>query len=182
MNALSSWFAWLDGWFWMRVFGHYHQIFQWTCDYGRAEDMRVLLENPHVDPNTGYQRPVEWAAASGNVDVLRVLLSCKRVCPKQNRYALETALREQMYDAVRMLLAVPDYERYGRHMNYNGDTRLWLFIQKEHANIALVVRWIGIEVGNGWKDLMCDVFVSYIGVLYEARTRRRRQRRRGRGY
>lgn len=173
MGLVVSWCSWLHGQIWLRCVGDYHELYQWVCNHGNAQDVRLLLGDPLADPNAGYQRPVEWAIRRGNTEVLRELLSCDRVSPKANEYALEEALYENRPDYIRVLLADPRYNNRKRTQCTFG---LRVFLKIEYAQLASVMCWLGTQIGCGWKDLICDIFVRYTGVLYETRSRRRRRR------
>jgi hypothetical protein len=146
-------------------------MFQWACAYGSAEDMQRLLADPTKDPKGPYTHPVMWAIEADNTEALRVLLEDGRDDPsKEHCCNVLLASRYRNDEILRLLYADPRVYRKRRWLI--GKRRDFfpafvLFLQREQIRQSLCVAWIGTQVCHGWKDLMCDILVQYIGAQYE---------------
>jgi hypothetical protein len=177
--AIASWGDWVRAKLDSLITGGDYAIFQWACAYGSAEDMQRLLADPTKDPKGSYTHPVYWAIEAENVEVLRVLLEDGRDDPsKEQCYNFSHAIRYRNDDITRIMYA--DVRVYSKYFlrPYKRDRRLYrrktpantqlgLFLERERIRQSLCVAWFGAQVGHGWKDLMCDILVQYIGAQYE---------------
>ncbi|KAJ3022081.1 UNVERIFIED_CONTAM: hypothetical protein HDU68_009324, partial [Siphonaria sp. JEL0065] len=72
---------------------------------GHLGILRYLVEEHHVDPSTGHNGALEWAAKSGHLDVIEYLLKDERVDPADaSSMALVWACKNGHLDIVRRLL------------------------------------------------------------------------------
>jgi hypothetical protein len=159
-KTIEGWISWMAAKSMQPLLGSDHDLFMWACEYGKAEDMQAILANTSSKPEDGYQRPIDWSVQMKNPEVLRVLLAAdKRTGP------FETPALTNHTHILRILLAD------GRFLLQNAHYHMQIirFIKEERIRQSSVVAWIGTQIGHGWKDLMCDIFVQYTGALYEAR-------------
>ena len=159
MNILKGLINWLwpDGLY--PVFGNNHDILVWACQYGTAANVRAQLAKTRVKCWNYY---LDFAR---NVDIARALLDDSRI--KMSYNALFKTILSENDDMLRVLLADDRVARLltcpsFRPENIPG-TQLHVFLQRERVRQSLVLAWIGTQIGQGWKDIMCDSVVKYIG-------------------
>ena len=81
-------------------------VFGLAAQYGHAEVVATLLEDPQVDPAERSNYAIGRAAEFGRLDVVRLLLDDPRVDPTpDNNYALRFAAANGHVDVVKVLLA-----------------------------------------------------------------------------
>jgi hypothetical protein len=156
LKGLINW-LWSDGLY--PVFGNNHDILIWACQYGTAATVRAQLAKTRVNCWNYY---LEYAR---NVDIALALLDDPRIRLTYN--ALFKAIQSENDDMIRVLLADDRVERLLTYSSFRPEnipgTQLHAFLQRERIRQSLVLAWIGTELGQGWKDIMCDVVVKYIG-------------------
>lgn len=171
--AIASWGDWLRAKFegWILGEAADYAMFQWASAYGSAKDMQELLSDRTKRPRGPYTHPVMWAIEAGNAEALSVLLADGRDDPsKDGCYNLAVALgydndtvTRKIYGDVRVQRCFAHRNpRQRRRIRYVIPTRLESFLLRERNRQALCVAWIGTHVGDGWKDLTCDIIIQYI--------------------
>ena len=140
MKRIESFISWAAGKSMCWLLWDDADMYRWACDFGTAEDMRNVITSSSWKPEHGYKQAMEWAICANNDAVLRVLLAA---------------------DA----RPVP----WWRKVDGSCRRKLFRFINDERTQQSLVLAWIGTQIGQGWKDIMCDSVVRYIGALYETR-------------
>jgi hypothetical protein len=136
--------------------------------HGSEKDMRRLL----ADPGRLCVYPLKWAVKAGNIDAVRVLLEDGRYNPSKNCCdSVFDALQCEDDHILRLLFKDSRVYRYRNWLKKHKGNRpcpgFVSFLQRERVGQSLCVTWVGIQVGQGWKDLSCDILVQYIGSLYE---------------
>ena len=74
--------------------------------FGQLEVVRLLLEDPRVDPNECHlNSPLELACDHGHIEIVRLLLTDSRVDPSVgNNFPIQTASHFGYVEIVRLLL------------------------------------------------------------------------------
>ena len=79
-----------------------------ACLYGYTELVRILLENPNIDPGDKDSLGLQYACEKGHTEIVRLLLKSGKVNPMANNdYPFKIALKNHHIDIVKMLYNFP---------------------------------------------------------------------------
>lgn len=129
----------LDEW---ELTDDYNEPFYKACENGHSEVVRLLLESPHIDPNSyktyeirreqGIEYcdeaddwyhddpPIAIAAKNGHEEVVRLLIDCNRVDEEQISTALLKACQFGHMSIARLLLTKTDYKAFEESAPFRG--------------------------------------------------------------
>jgi ankyrin repeat protein len=69
-------------WKYIRKDWNNNYAIQWTCSRGFADRVRILLEDPSVDPTVNYDNAFIQACTNGHLECCKLLLKDRRIYPK----------------------------------------------------------------------------------------------------
>jgi hypothetical protein len=165
LRGLVGNYAWCLAKVWEDLLEDDRGSVRWICEFGTAKDMQELLERTKHRILPPYY--FACAIRSRNIEMIRVLMNDGRVAV--TGYAVNQALFQEDDDVLRLILPEPTWVLPYFTEETPARRRLYKYINDERIRQSLVLAWIGTELGQGWKDIMCDIVVKYIGALYETR-------------
>jgi ankyrin repeat protein len=81
---------------------------RFASGYGNVEVVKLLLNDPRVDPSAHDNYAIRWASRNGHVEVVKLLLNDPRVDPSaDNNCAIRWASRNGHVEVVKLLLNYP---------------------------------------------------------------------------
>ena len=82
-----------------------------AVETGNIDKVRLLLENPEIDPATNNNEAIRVASGRGHTEVVRMLLADPRTNPaSNNNYPIRLASKNGHTEIVKLLLADPRTE------------------------------------------------------------------------
>lgn len=112
-----------------------YEVFRIACGCGRTEVVRILLENPQVDPTTDGNYPIRHAAENGHLEVVRLLLADPRVDPSAHyNFAFRYAAQNLHFEVATLLLTDPRVDPTGSN---NSLFRYAVYLKQQNLVLFL---------------------------------------------
>ena len=84
------------------------ELFKCACKYDQIEVVKLLLQDPKVDPSYQYNYAIIWASFNGHIEVVKLLLQDPRVDPSdQDNESIRLASKYGYINIIKLLLQDP---------------------------------------------------------------------------
>ncbi|KAI8892013.1 hypothetical protein BC833DRAFT_612821 [Globomyces pollinis-pini] len=85
--------------------GQGNEAFIYACEVGQLDSVKLLLQNPKVDPASMDNSAFKLACQNNNLEIVQLLLEDKRVSPtSENNYAFKFAAQSGHLAIVKLLM------------------------------------------------------------------------------